>query len=51
MSSELAEIDAALVRLRTTPAQYGMDEESGKPIALDRLEIIPWARTATKGRR
>ncbi len=50
-SVELAEIDAALVRLYQTPEKFGMDENTNKPIALERLEIIPWARTDVNGRK
>jgi RNA polymerase-binding transcription factor DksA len=50
-SAELAEIDAALDRLYQTPEKFGIDENTGKPIALARLEIIPWARTDTNGRK
>jgi len=47
-SAELAEIDAALQRLYETPEQFGIDENTGKPISLERLEVIPWARTAAR---
>ncbi|MDQ2766876.1 MAG: hypothetical protein M3Y30_06940 [Gemmatimonadota bacterium] len=50
-SAELAEIDAALQRLYETPNKFGLDENTGEPIPLERLEIIPWARTGTQGRR
>lgn len=50
-SAELAEIDAALERLYHTPEKFGIDENTGKPIAVERLEIIPWARTDTKARK
>jgi|SRR5450432_1963220 DnaK suppressor protein len=50
-SAELADIDAALQRLYETPDKFGMDANTGKPIPLERLEIIPWARTATHGRK
>jgi RNA polymerase-binding transcription factor DksA len=50
-SAELADIDAALQRLYETPEKFGIDEHTGAPIPLERLEIIPWARTATLGRR
>jgi DnaK suppressor protein len=50
-SAELAEIDAALERLYQTPEKFGIDENTGKPIAIERLEIIPWARTDTNGRK
>jgi len=49
-SAELAEIDAALERLYDTPEKFGIDEITSKPIALDRLEVIPWARTDTQKR-
>jgi RNA polymerase-binding transcription factor DksA len=44
-SLEIAEIDAALERIRTSPATFGFDENSGEPIPYARLQIIPWART------
>jgi DnaK suppressor protein len=47
-SAELAEIDAALQRLYETPEKFGIDENTGKPIPLERLEVIPWARTAAR---
>ncbi len=50
-SVELAEIEAALQRLYDTPEKFGVDENTKKPISLDRLEIIPWARTDTAGRK
>ena len=45
LSEELAEIDAALERLIESPDRFGVDEETGAPIPLARLEVIPWART------
>lgn len=45
LSEELAEIDAALERLIESPEQFGLDQDTGKPIPLARLEVIPWART------
>ena len=45
----LAEIDAALARLYKTPEQYGVDERTGKPIPLARLDVIPWARYDVQG--
>lgn len=50
-SAELADIEAALQRLYETPEKFGIDEKTNKPIPLERLEIIPWARTATHKRR
>jgi DnaK suppressor protein len=44
-SAELAEIDAALERLYQTPERFGIDERTNEPISLERLEVIPWART------
>ena len=44
-SAELAEIDAALERLYQTPEKFGIDERTNEPISLERLEVIPWART------
>lgn len=44
-SAELAEIDAALERLYQTPEKFGIDERTNQPISLERLEVIPWART------
>lgn len=41
-SSELAEIEAALHRMEA--GSYGVDEETGKPIAYERLLIMPTAR-------
>ena len=45
VSRELAEIDAALERLYQAPKKFGICEDTGKPIPLARLEVIPWART------
>jgi len=45
-SAEISEIDAALDRLRTTPEKFGIDENTGESIPFERLDIIPWARTA-----
>ena len=45
VSRELNEIDAALERLYKSPEQYGVCEDTGRPIPLERLDIIPWART------
>jgi RNA polymerase-binding transcription factor DksA len=46
MSQELAEIDAALDRLSTSPETFGLDEETGEPIPFERLDIIPYARVS-----
>ena len=44
-SRELAEIDAALERLYTTPERFGICEDTGREIPFARLDVIPWART------
>lgn len=44
-SLELEEIDAALERLYHRPDEYGRCEKTGEPIAYERLDLIPWART------
>lgn len=44
---ELGEIDDALRRLYHEPQKFGKDEHTGQPIPFERLDIIPWARTAT----
>jgi DnaK suppressor protein len=44
---EIAEIDAALERLYKNPKEFGRDERTGKDIPLARLDLIPWARTAS----
>ncbi len=48
VSAELAEIDAALDRIITSPATFGVDEESGEPIPFARLDLIPYARVNVK---
>jgi RNA polymerase-binding transcription factor DksA len=48
MASELREIDAALSRLYEHPDRFGTCEDTGKPIPLERLEIVPWARTCAQ---
>ena len=45
VSQEVAEIDDALSRLIRTPEKFGLDERTGDPIPLARLDVIPWART------
>ncbi len=46
VSAELVEIDAALDRMVTSPETFGLDEQTGKPIPFERLDIIPYARIA-----
>lgn len=48
VSAELAEIDAALDRIITSPETFGTDEETGEPIPFERLDIIPYARVNVK---
>ena len=45
VSRELAEIDAAIDRLHSTPDKYGVCEDTGEDISYERLDLIPWART------
>lgn len=45
ISVELAEIDAALERLYKSPETFGICERTGDTIPLERLRMIPWART------
>ena len=45
VSRELAEIDAAIGRLHSTPEKYGVCEDTGEDIPYERLDLIPWART------
>lgn len=43
LEAELAEIEAALARVEA--GTYGTDEVTGEPIAPERLEAVPIART------
>ena len=45
ISRELAEIDAALECLYRDPERFGICEDTGGDIPIERLEVIPWART------
>ena len=45
ISEELAEIDAALDRLYKSPEKFGVCERTGVDIPMERLTVIPWART------
>jgi RNA polymerase-binding transcription factor DksA len=47
LEHELAEIEAALARI--DEGTYGIDEVTGVPIAPDRLEAYPTARTNIEG--
>jgi DnaK suppressor protein len=46
----LEQIDQALERLYHQPERFGVDEHTGEAIPFERLEIIPWARTAAHRR-
>jgi RNA polymerase-binding transcription factor DksA len=47
-SRELEEIDEALRRLFEQPERFGICENTGEPIPLERLELVPWARTCVE---
>lgn len=47
-SHELEEINEALRRLYTEPDRFGVCENTGGPIPLERLDIVPWARTCVE---
>jgi RNA polymerase-binding transcription factor DksA len=47
LENELAELQAALERIDA--GTYGIDEETGDPIAPERLEAFPTARTNIHG--
>lgn len=49
-SQELAEIDAALERLISSPEQFGLDENTGELIPFERLDLVPWARAVAPPR-
>jgi RNA polymerase-binding transcription factor DksA len=44
-SRELEEIDEALRRLYEEPERFGICENTGASIPLERLEMVPWTRT------
>jgi DnaK suppressor protein len=46
---ELAEVDAALTKIER--GTYGIDENTGRPISLIRLEAIPTARFDIQGQQ
>jgi DnaK suppressor protein len=46
LERELGEVDAALTRL--DDGTYGIDEETGEPIAEERLVALPTARTKVR---
>lgn len=45
---ELQDIDDALRRLYEQPGRFGICENTGQPIPLERLELIPWTRTCVE---
>ncbi|HEV8176747.1 MAG TPA: TraR/DksA C4-type zinc finger protein [Gemmatimonadales bacterium] len=45
---ELEEINDALRRLYEAPDRFGICENTGGAISLERLEIVPWARTCVE---
>jgi DnaK suppressor protein len=47
-SRELEEIDEALRRLYEEPQHFGVCENTGEPIPLERLELVPWTRTCVE---
>ena len=47
-SRELEEIDEALRRLYEEPQRFGICENTGEPIPLERLELVPWTRTCVE---
>jgi RNA polymerase-binding transcription factor DksA len=47
-SRELEEIDDALHRFYETPDRFGVCENTGEPIPLERLELVPWTRTCVE---
>lgn len=49
-AGRLADVDRALAKLEA--GAYGVSEDSGEPIPLERLEVVPWARrTAAEEQR
>ncbi len=48
MSEELGLIDRALRKLKESPGDYGMCEECDEPIAVRRLELMPYATLCTE---
>src|SRR5918995_580614 len=44
-SRELEEIDDALRRFYEEPDRFGICENTGEPIPMERLDIVPWAPT------
>ena len=51
VSRERADIDNALDRLYREPERFGVCADTGEDIPLERLEVIPWARTCDEATR
>jgi DnaK suppressor protein len=49
-SRELAEIDEALRRFYEEPDRFGICENTGEQISMERLELVPWTRTCMEAR-
>ena len=47
-SRELEDIDDALRRFYEEPDRFGICENTGQAIPLERLELIPWTRTCVE---
>ncbi|MEP7226545.1 MAG: TraR/DksA C4-type zinc finger protein [Gemmatimonadales bacterium] len=47
-SREMEEINDALRRLYEEPHRFGICQNTGDQIPMERLEIIPWARTCVE---
>ena len=47
-SRELEDIDDALRRFYEEPERFGICENTGQTIPLERLELIPWTRTCVE---
>ena len=44
-SRELEEIDRALHQLYEDPEHFGICENTGRAIPVERLDVVPWTRT------
>lgn len=47
-TQQLHQIDEALTRMRESPEEFGLCEECDEPIAMRRLELLPWVRLCTE---